>query len=366
MDTTDPAIQFDAAGVCDHCLNFDNNILPNWRPDERGWKDLERVAERIRRRGKGRDHDCLIGISGGADSSYVTYVAKEMMGLRPLILHVDTGWNSQEAVNNIERIVDGLGLDLYTEVVDWQEMRDLQLAFFKAGVQHLDTPQDHAIFAGLYNFAAKNGFEYIVTGANYATECIRNPLDWHYHATDLAQLRDIHRRFGSRPLRTFPLTDIFTYKLYYRYAKGVRVVRPLNSVPYVKADAVKMLTERFGWQKYPHKHYESRFTRFYEGYWQPTKFGVDKRRRDFSIMILTGEMTRGEALERIAKPAWDDATIQQDFLFVATKLGISVDELRALMDVPPKSWRDYRNRQGLIRAGTRVMQLLGVEKRAIR
>jgi tRNA(Ile)-lysidine synthase TilS/MesJ len=162
----------------------------------------------------------------------VTLVAKEKLGLRPLIFHVDAGWNSQQSVNNIEKLVDGLGLDLHTEVVDWLEMKDLQLAFFRAQVPHLDTPQDHVFFAALYNFAARNGFKYVLTGANYSTECVREPLEWHYHASDLRQLRDIHKRFGTRPLRTFPLADIFTYRLYYRFIKGIRVVKPLNYVPY--------------------------------------------------------------------------------------------------------------------------------------
>ncbi len=177
----------------------------------------------------------------------------------------------------------------------------MQLAFFKAQVPHLDTPQDHVFFASLYNFAAKNGFKYILTGANYSTECVREPLEWHYHASDLSQIKDIHRQFGKRPLETFPLCDILTYKIYYRYAKGVRVVRPLNHVPYVREEAIGILMRRFGWQQYGHKHYESRFTRFYEGYWLPRKFSYDKRRAHFSSLILTGQMTRDEAIKRIAK-----------------------------------------------------------------
>lgn len=366
MDTSDAGITFDENGVCDHCRNFYKNILPHWNTGAPGWAALQKIAEKIRRAGAGKQHDCLVGISGGADSSYTTYIAKERLGLRPLVFHVDGGWNSQEAVNNIERIVDGLGLDLHTEVVDWSEMRDLQLAFFKAQVPHIDTPQDHAFFAALYNFAANNGFTYILTGANYSTECIRNPLEWHYHATDLRHLRDIHRRFGKGPLVTFPLADIFTYKIYYRYVKGVRVIRPLNYVPYIKEDAMRFLADRFGWQKYEHKHYESRFTRFYEAYWQPKKFGIDKRRRDFSSLILTKQMTRDEALRRISQPAYDEATIAQDFEYVATKLGVSVAELQAIMDGPNRSYKDYKNKLPLINLGTRVLRALGIEKRAIR
>jgi N-acetyl sugar amidotransferase len=366
MDTTDTNITFDVRGWCDYCNNYYQNILPNWHTDEIGARQLEQDVEAIKRAGKGRDYDCVIGLSGGVDSSYVTYLAKEKLGLRPLLLHVDAGWNSQQAVNNIEKLVDGLGLDLHTEVVDWLEMRDLQLAFFKAQVPHLDTPQDHAFFAGLYNFAARHGVKYILTGANYSTECVREPLEWHYHASDLRQLKDIHRRFGSRPLKTFPLADIFTYKLYYRYLKGVRVVKPLNYVPYIKEEAMQMLVDRFGWQRYAHKHYESRFTRFYEGYWLPTKFGYDKRRAHFSSLILTGQMTRDEALQKIAQPAYDAETIAHDFEYVATKLDLSVDALRELMRGSNRSYHDYRNSMPLIKAGTQALRLLGVQKAIIR
>jgi N-acetyl sugar amidotransferase len=366
MDTTDRYIRFDSRGWCDYCNNYYDNILPNWHTDERGAKAIGRQVEEIRHTGRGRDHDCVIGISGGVDSSYVTYLAKAKFGLRPLLFHVDAGWNSQQAVNNIEKLVDGLGVDLHTEVVDWQEMKDLQIAFFKAQVPHLDTPQDHAFFAALYNFAAKHGFRYILTGANYSTECVREPLEWHYHASDLRQLKDIHRRFGTRPLKTFPTADIFTYKLYYRFVKGIRVVKPLNYVPYVKEAAMQELVDKFGWQRYAHKHYESRFTRFYEGYWLPSKFGFDKRRAHFSSLILTNQMTRDQALERIAQPPYSADEARQDFEYVATKLDMSVDELRQIMGGKNKSYKDYRNAMTLIDAGTRVLRTLGVQRAIIR
>jgi N-acetyl sugar amidotransferase len=366
MDTTDPNIMFDERGWCDYCNNYHANILPNWHPNEQGEKMLATVVDQIKKDGRGRDHDCLIGVSGGVDSSYVTYLAKSKLGLRPLIFHVDAGWNSQQAVNNIEKLIDGLGLDLHTEVVNWLEMKDLQLAFFKAQVPHIDTPQDHAFFASLYNFAAKHGFKYILTGANYSTECVREPLEWHYHASDLRQLKDIHRKFGQRPLETFPMADIFKFKLYYRFIKGVRVVKPLNYVPFIKEDAMQELVDKFGWQKYAHKHYESRFTRFYEGYWLPTKFGYDKRRAHFSSLILTKQMTREEALKRIAQKAYDEETIAQDFEYIATKLGLTVAELQQIMNGENKTYRDYKSRMPLIELGTQVLRALGVQKAIIR
>ncbi|NMM05994.1 N-acetyl sugar amidotransferase [Polaromonas sp.] len=365
MDTSDSNITFDEKGWCDYCNNYHTKILPHWHPDERGRQKLLTTVERIKRDGKGKDHDCLIGLSGGVDSSHVAYLAKQY-GLRPLLFHVDAGWNSQQAVNNIEKMVDGLGFDLHTEVINWLEMKDLQLAFFKAQVPHIDTPQDHAFFASLYNFAAKNGFKYILTGANYSTECVREPLEWHYHASDLRQLKDIHRSFGTRPLKTFPLCDIFTFKLYYRFVKGIQVVKPLNCVPYIKDEVIQDLVDKFGWQKFAHKHYDSRFTRFYEGYWLPTKFGFDKRRAHFSSLVLTGQLTREDALEKISKTAYDEETVAQDFEYIATKLGLTVAELQELMAGKNKSYLDYKSSMPMIELGTKVLRALGIQKAIIR
>jgi N-acetyl sugar amidotransferase len=362
MDTTDSGIVFDGQGRCDYCLNFESNVRPHWHTDARGEAELMRISAEIRAAGKGKSHDCLLGISGGVDSSYLAYIAREKMGLNPLIFHTDAGWNSQQAVHNIERIVEGLELDLHTEVVNWEEMKDLQLAFFKASVPHIDTPQDHVFFAALYNFAAKHGFKYILNGGNISTECVYEPAEWHYHASDLKHLKAIHRQFGTRPLKQFPLADIFTYRLYYRYLKGMKVVRALNYVPYVKQEAMQFLVDRFNWQPYAHKHYESRFTRFYEGYWLPTKFGFDKRRAHFSSLILTGQMTRQDALVNIAVPAYDPETIDQDFEYIATKLDISVDELRGYHRAPNKSYTDYPNNMVIIQFGSKVMKALGIER----
>jgi N-acetyl sugar amidotransferase len=361
MDTSDSKIVFDKSGVCDHCNTFQKSTLPKWRTDAVGRLGLEKDVEKIKKSGRGKDFDCIIGMSGGIDSSYLTYLAKEELNLRPLVFHVDAGWNSQIAVNNIEKVVDHLSLDLYTEVIDWEEMRDLQLAYFKSGVPHIDTPQDHAFFATMYKFAEQHKVKYILTGANLSTECIRNPIEWMYYQSDSIQLRDIHRQHGTRPLVNFPVTSILRHKIFLPYVKGIRVVRPLNHLPYVKEDAVKLLSERFGWQPYPQKHFESRFTRFYEGFWLPKKFGFDTRKVQFSSLIVTGQMTREEALEKLKLPPFDEATVSQEFEYVATKLGISVVELQGYLDAPNKSYKDYKSQDAIYSVGAKVMKLVGLE-----
>jgi N-acetyl sugar amidotransferase len=315
---------------------------------------------KIKRAGAGRDFDCMLGVSGGIDSSYLLYLAKEKFGLRPLVFHVDAGWNSQIAVNNIEMLVDKLGLDLYTEVIDWEEMRDLQLAYLRAGVPHVDSPQDLAFFGTMYKFAYKYEVKYLLTGANLSTECIRNPVDWGYYG-DVVQMRDIHKRFGSRPLVKFPATHILWHKLYLPYVKGLRTVRPLNYVPYIKANAKQLLIEKFGWQPYPQKHFESRYTKFIEAYWMPTRFGYDTRRVQFSSLIVTGQMTREEALKELEHPAYDEETIAHEFEYVATKLGINVAELRKYHEAAKKTYKDYKSQKAIYWIGAKVMKLLGLE-----
>lgn len=362
MDTTDSKIVFDEHGVCDHCLTFDRDILPNWHTDERGFAQIKAIAEKIKEEGKGKDFDCIIGMSGGIDSSYLTYLAKEKLGLRPLVFHVDAGWNSQTAVNNIEQIVDKLGLDLYTEVIDWEEMKDLQLAFFKSGVSHIDTPQDHAFFATMYKFASKYKVKYILTGGNYSTECVRNPLEWMYYQSDARQLVDIHSKFGSRPLKKFPVTNILWHKVYLPYIKGIKLIRPLDYMPYDKEEATQFLVDNFGYQRYAQKHFESRFTKFYESYWLAKKFGYDTRKVQYSSLILTGQMSREEALEKLKTPAYDEEQIAHEFEYIATKLGITVAELQTYMDAPNKTFRDYKNQQSIYELGAKVMRMFGLEK----
>jgi N-acetyl sugar amidotransferase len=362
MDTTDAAIQFDAHGVCDHCLDFKANVEPNWHTDERGRAELAGIVETIRARGKGKEFDCILGLSGGLDSSYMLHLLVKEFGLRPLVFHVDGGWNTDLAVNNIQMLVSKLGLDLYTEVIDWEDMRDFQLAFFKSGVSGLDIPQDHAFVAVLYKFAHKHNIEFIMNGGNIATECVRNPLDWLYYGTDMRFINDIRRRFCTRPLANYPFSSIFFHKIYLRYIRKVKVVRPLNYRPYSKQEAIDTLTREYGWRAYPQKHFESRFTKFFEGYWLPTRFGYDTRKVQYSSLILTGQMTREEALQRLAAPAYDPETIADEFDYIAKKLGITSDELRRYHTMERKSFRDYRNQEALFNLGAKVLRAIGVER----
>lgn len=362
MDTSDSQIFFDADGICDHCVGFKRDVLPNWHPNKKGVEIFQKTALKIKALGKGKPFDCIMGMSGGLDSSYLLHLAVTEFGLRPLVFHVDGGWNTDLAVNNIQVLVDKLDLDLYTEVINWKEMRDLQLAFFKAGVPHLDIPQDHAFIATLYHFANKHGIKYILNGGNYSTECVRNPKEWLYYGTDMAQIKDICRRFGTVPMLSYPFSSILFHKVYLRYIRGVQVVKPLNFLPYTKAHACKILADNYGWRPYQQKHFESRFTRFYEGYWLTTRFGYDTRRVQFSSLIQTGQMTREEALKQLRQPAYDPATIDEDFEYVATKLGISVQELRGYHEMPLKTYKDYSNREWLFDLGAKTLKALGVER----
>ncbi|VVD82847.1 LPS biosynthesis protein [Pandoraea communis] len=367
MDTSDPNITFDERGWCDYCNNFTNTIAPNWDTGAAGEAKLAELAEAIRQSGKGRDFDCIIGLSGGLDSSYAAYIAKVKMGLRPLLFHVDAGWNTDQAVGNIEKLVDGLGLDLYTEVVNWEEMKRLQVAFLRAGIPDQDLVQDAAFFSALYGFARKHGIKHVITGSNFSTECCREPEEWGgYLGIDKRLFGDIWRRFGQGELKSFPLTDILVYKVWYQKVLGMKIHHPLNLVPYVKKDAEDELERLYGWQRFKHKHHESRFTRFYEDYWLPRRFGFEKRRAHFSSLIMTGQMTREAALERISKPEMDEHFLNQEFGYVANKLSLSTDELQKLFSMPKKTYRDYKNKRWLIGLGTNIFRWLGLEKRHFR
>lgn len=362
MDTSDSRITFDELGMCDHCRDFYSNVKPNWKTDITGRNLLASIINKIKEDGKKRDFDCILGLSGGVDSSYMLHIAVKEFGLRPLVFHVDGGWNSELAVHNIQVMIEKLGLDLYTEVINWEEMRDFQLAFFKSGVPHLDIPQDHAFVATLYNFAFKHRVKYILNGGNISTECVRNPMEFLYYGTDMTQIEDIRKRFSTNKMETYPFSSIFRHKIYLKYFVGLTVVKPLNFRPYFKENALKELEKEYGWKPYPQKHFESRFTKFYEGYWLPERFGFDTRRVQYSSLILTGQMNREEALEKLRKPAYNPATIDDEFKYIATKLGITTEELRGYFNSPKKFYWDYENQELIFKLGAKVLKFFGVER----
>ena len=366
MDTSDSGISFNEFGESDYYTNFVTHILPSWDNTKKITDDLFKIAEKIKYEGKKRDFDCIIGVSGGLDSSYLLYVAKEIMGLRPLAFHVDAGWNSEKAVSNIEKLIHHLKVDLYTDVINWEEMKDLQLAFFNAQIPDQDC-QDIAFFSALYRFAKNNKIKYVLTGANYSTECCREPEEWGaYPGIDKTLILDIHKKFGKKELKTFPLIDILNYKIYYKYFLGMQVVKPLNYIQYKKEDAENLLHEKFGWQKFNHKHQESIFTRFLEDFWFPKKFGFDRRRAHFSSLILTEQMTRDEAMKRIEKPEYSEEFLLSEFEFVAQKLDISVEDFKKIFNGKNKTYHNYKNKKRIIDFGARAMRSIGFEKRLFR
>ncbi len=362
MDTSDPKITFDEKGECDHCDGFYRDVNPHWHPNDKGRDMFRKQIEKMKASAKAGRYNSIIGLSGGLDSSYLLHLAVTEFGLRPLVFHVDGGWNTDVAVNNIQVLVDKLGLDLFTEVIDWQDMRDFQLALFKSGTPHLDLAQDHAFFATMYHYANRYGIKYILNGGNISTECIRNPKDWLYYGTDMSFIKDIRNKFGSSHMKNYPWSGILYHKLYLRYIKGIKVIKPLNYLPYTKKIAIDTLTSAYGWKPYPQKHFESRFTKFYEGFWLPTRFGYDTRRVQLSSLIVTQQMSRDEALSVLDKPAYDPDTIEQEFEYIANKLEIPVDELWAYHRMPKKWFRDYKNEEWLFDLGARAMKMMGLER----
>jgi N-acetyl sugar amidotransferase len=358
MDTTDTAIWFDQTGLCRYCVHYDENLRATVESAQRGGRqhELEALVGRIKAAGAGKAYDCIVGVSGGVDSSYVALQAIQL-GLRPLAVHFDSGWNSELAVSNVEGIVSKLDLDLYTDVVDWREMRDLQLAFLRSSVANSDTPTDHAFPAVAYRQASKYGIRYILSGSNLATESIL-PKSWGYNSADAVQLRAIHRRFGSRRLKSYPVMGILRRYFWYQRVRRIQIVKFLNFMPYVKTDAKKAISEKLGWRDYGGKHHESVFTRYFQGYYLPTKFGFDKRRAHLSSLINADQISRDQALEELEMEPYDASLKADDHKFIAKKLGISTDELDALVRSARKDYKEYPNQEWLFDLLLRVRSRL--------
>jgi len=344
MDTTDPDISFDEAGICSHCRRYEATIRSDGYREKREPEALSRLVAEIRRAGQGRRYDSIIGVSGGVDSTYTAHLTKKL-GLRPLAVHLDNGWNSELAVGNIEKTLKTLGIDLYTHVLDWESFRDLQLAFLKASTPDAEIPTDHAILAVLYAAAVREGVRYILLGDNTATEG-GGVAAWSQGHGDWRYIKGIHRRFGTVGLRSFPHYGPGHF-FYYSLLRGVRVIPILDYVDYDKEGALKILKDELCWKQYEAKHYESIYTRFYQGYLLPVKFGFDKRRLHLSSLIWSGQLSRGAALAELAREHYPRTLQEEDKLFVMKKLELSGEEFAAIMNTPPKTFWDYPSYKGL-------------------
>ncbi len=346
MDTSDPAIEFDDAGVCNHCRRARAALAKNWFPNETGRRLMAEASAKIRAYGKDREYDCIIGVSGGVDSSYLLHVAKVEMNLRPLVIHIDAGWNSEIAVKNIEALVNKLGLDLFTHVVDWEEIRDLQVAFLNSATANQDIPQDHAFYAKLFELAVEKKIKYVLTGLNLTSESIL-PSSWGYDAMDAIFIRSIARRFGNLKLKNYPLIPYWKYKIYYPRIKRMEIVAPLNWIDYDKNKTIAFLEQHYEWRYYGGKHHESKWTKFFQAYFLPEKFGYDKRKAHLSSLIVAGQMTRDQALEELKKPLYDPRELADDKAYIVKKLGITMAEFDRLLKLECKTSNDFPNHQRL-------------------
>lgn len=344
LDTNDdPEIAFDSLGVCSYCNQYDELEKKFVKKGSEGEQQLKRIILQIKDAGKGKPYDCILGISGGVDSTYLALKAMEF-GLRPLAVHFDNGWNSELAVNNIENVISKLGLDLKTFVIDWDEFKDLQLAFLRASVVDIEMITDHAILTKLYQLAIDHNIKYILSGGNIVTESIL-PKNWIHDKRDHINIRSIHKLYGKRSLNTFPLyTSFLKWRVVW---KGVKSVTLLDMLPYNKEEVKQVISKELGWRDYGGKHYESVFTRFYQGYILPVKFGIDKRKAHLSNLICSKQLTRTQALEELKKPGYEESMISTDYEFVLKKLSLTKEEFETIMKLPIKKHTDYETEKSI-------------------
>jgi len=346
MDTIgDPDITFNTDGICNYYYEFNAKLKIRVPPKDIASQKLNEIVGKIKRDGRGKAYDCIIGVSGGVDSTYTAWLVKKL-GLRPLAVHLDNGWNSELAVKNIENILNVLGIDLYTEVLDWEMFKDLQLSFLKASTPDGEIPTDHAILAILYKIAANNGIKHIISGMNFRSEGMLPPswargyLDWKY-------IRGVQKKFGAKKLSGYPHLSVFKF-LYYNIILNIRSISLLNYIDFKREEALELITRELGWKNYGGKHHESTYTKFYQSYILPQKFGIDKRKAHLSCLIMsTGEVSREQAIEIVNKPAINAETIQTEMEYVLKKLGINSDMFEEIMKMPVKSILDYPNNHTL-------------------
>lgn len=354
MDQTDIDITFDDEGVCSHCRRYERVAKTRlFSPEERETK-LQILINEIKSAGKGKPYDCVIGISGGVDSTYVAWLVKQH-GLRPLAIHLDNGWNSELAVANIHKVLKTLNIDLYTHVIDWEEFRDLQLSFLKASTPDGEIPTDHAIFALLYEMANKYGLKHVITGTNVVTEAIL-PEKWGYGYFDWRYVKDVHRLFGASRLSTYPHFSL-SKLAYYVFLMKIRMVSILNYVEYDKEKAMCLLQDELGWVYYGGKHYESIYTRFYQAYILPRKFSIDKRKAHYSNLICSGQLARATALEMMQEPVYPEDLLIEDRSYVIKKLQISEFEFDAIMASPILTFENYKTSHNLFEWAKRVVNV---------
>ncbi|NOS92186.1 MAG: N-acetyl sugar amidotransferase [Cyclobacteriaceae bacterium] len=338
LDSNDDAfITFNEQGICNHCQHYKEEESRTPQNPSALQKQLQDHIDKIKSAGVGKPYDCILGISGGVDSTYLALKAKEF-GLRPLLVHFDNGWNSELAIKNIENIVTKLGFDLHTIVIDWEEFRDLQLAFLRASVVDIELLTDHAIVASLYQLALQHQIKYILSGVNFVTESIL-PSSWIHDKRDYIHIRAINKLFGTREIVKYPILN--SWLIFRAEWLGVKSITLLNYLPYVKDEVKKVITNELQWRDYGGKHYESVFTRFYQGYILVRKFGIDKRKAHYSNLICSGQITREDALAQIQKPAYDPQLFATDYEYVLKKFKLTKEEFEEIMSRPAKKHSDY-------------------------
>jgi N-acetyl sugar amidotransferase len=356
MDTSNPYIEFDDAGQCNCCRDAIKRLPHEWWPNAHGEHQLRMLIVQLKEAGKGKRYDAMIGLSGGIDSAYLAHILRTKFDLRLLAVHVDGGWNTAAAVRNIEVLVRALDIDLFSHVVEWAEMRDVQLAFLRASVLNQDMPQDHAFFATLYRTARHFGIRHFLSGVNFASECIV-PMGWGYPSMDGMHLRSIHKTFGIRPIKKFPIMSLTEYLWMTRLRGHLLIEKPLNYIQYDKESAKAELSNHYEWNDYGSKHQESRFTRFYQEIYLPRKFNFDKRRLHYSSLIVSKQLTRDAALNGLAVPVISNLQAAQEMQFVAKKLGISAQELVALINSAPVSHGNYNGSMQILTYMRQIRQL---------
>lgn len=365
MDTSDEDITFDENGVCNRCNEYKQRILPEWNYGNGHEEELNQLITDIKRKGKNNKYDCILGLSGGLDSSYMLHLAVKEWGLRPFVFHIDAGWNLPIAESNIKKLTDKLGIELHIEKMDWNEMKEMQLAWFKTGLEMLDAPQDHAFIALVDKYAMKLGVKYILNGYNIATEIIADPKSWEKGSGptgDSTFIKDVIKKYCRIPIKKYTFTNGFKHKFYIPYVLGVKTIKPLNLVPITKKRMMDVLKKEYDYEPYEQKHFEDLLTKFLEGYWQPTRFGHDMRRPQLSSLVVTNQMTRDEALHILNNQPLTKNESEELFKQVAGRLDITDEELDQYFNLP-ECKETFNSQEAIYNAGIKVYELLGIEKR---